>query len=76
MTQTLDKRCGIIWLNGEFIDSHDARIHILSHTLHYGSGVFEGERAYNGRIFKISEHHQRLHDSAAMLGFTIPYSVT
>ncbi len=75
MNKTLDERCGAIWLDGEIIDSQDARIHILSHTLHYGSGVFEGERAYNGQIFKKTEHHQRLHDSASMLGFNIPYSV-
>lgn len=62
-------------MNGEFVKWQDANIHILTHTLHYGSGVFEGERAYNGNIFKKSEHHQRLHDSAAMLGFKIPYSV-
>ena len=71
----LDKQSGYIWVNGEFIKWQDAKIHILSHTLHYGSGVFEGERAYNGRIFKMSEHHQRLHSSAGMLGFQIPYSV-
>lgn len=71
----LDKNNGLIWIDGEFVDWQKANIHILTHTLHYGSGVFEGERAYNGKIFKMSEHHQRLHDSAAMLDFKIPYSV-
>jgi 2-isopropylmalate synthase len=71
----LDKQSGWIWIDGEFIDWQEAKVHVLSHTLHYGSGVFEGERAYNGRIFKMHEHHQRLHDSAAMLDFKIPYSV-
>ena len=65
-----DKLSGWIWMDGEFINWQDATVHVLTHTLHYGSGVFEGERAYNGRIFKITEHHQRLHDSAAMLGLT------
>lgn len=71
----LNKIDGWIWMNGEFIRWEDARCHILAHTLHYGSGVFEGERAYNGQIFKMTEHHQRLHDSAGMLDFEIPYSV-
>lgn len=62
-------------MNGEFIEWQNAKCHILSHSLHYGSGVFEGERAYNGKIFKMHEHHQRLHDSAGMLNFKIPYSV-
>lgn len=75
MNKPLDKCSGYIWINGEFLNWQEAKIHILSHTLHYGSGVFEGERAYNGQIFKKTQHHQRLHDSAAMLNFKIPYSV-
>jgi len=71
----LDKNSGLIWIDGEFVAWEEARIHILTHTFHYGSGVFEGERAYNGKIFKMTEHHQRLHDSAGMLDFKIPYSV-
>lgn len=71
----LDKNSGFIWMDGEFVAWEDAKIHTLTHTLHYGSGVFEGERAYNGNIFKMTEHHQRLHDSAAMLDFKIPYTV-
>jgi branched-chain amino acid aminotransferase group I len=71
----LGKQSGWIWINGEFIAWEDAMVHILTHTLHYGSGVFEGQRAYGGRIFKMTEHHQRLHDSATMLDFTIPFSV-
>ena len=62
-------------MNGDFIDWQEAKVHILTHTLHYGSGVFEGERAYNGRIFKMTEHHQRLHESADILGFQVPYTV-
>ena len=65
----------IVWMDGAFILYKDAKIPILTHTLHYGSGVFEGERAYNGRIFKMQEHHERLHNSAAILDFKIPYSV-
>lgn len=71
----LDKQLGWIWMNGSFVNWNEAKVHILTHTLHYGSGVFEGERAYNGCIFKMAEHHQRLHDSAKMLGFKIPYTV-
>ncbi len=71
----LDKNSGSIWIDGEFVPWQEAKIHILTHTLHYGSGVFEGERAYNGKIFKMTEHHQRLHDSAGMLDFKIPYGV-
>lgn len=70
-----DKREGTIWFNGEFIDWQDARVHVLTHGLHYGSCVFEGERAYGGKIFKDREHTERLHTSAKLLGFTIPYSV-
>jgi len=71
----LDKNNGLIWMDGEFVQWQEAKIHILTHTLHYGSGVFEGERAYHGKIFKMTEHHQRLHDSAGMLDFKIPFSV-
>ncbi|MDE1900134.1 MAG: branched-chain amino acid aminotransferase [Alphaproteobacteria bacterium] len=71
----LHERAGKIWIDGRFVESADANIHVLTHTLHYGSGVFEGERAYEGVIFKMQEHHERFHASAAMLGFAIPYSV-
>lgn len=71
----LGKQSGWIWINGEFIAWENAMVHILTHTLHYGSGVFEGQRAYDGRIFKMTEHHQRLHHSASLLDFTIPFSV-
>ena len=71
---SFDKREGEIWYNGEFVPWEDARLHVLSHGLHYGSGVFEGERAYNGKIFKLEEHTDRLIRSADMLVFEIPYS--
>ncbi|WP_419903804.1 branched-chain amino acid aminotransferase [Kiloniella sp.] len=70
-----DDRDGFIWYNGEIIPWRDAKLHILSHGLHYGSSVFEGERAYNGRIFKMQEHHERLIRSGELLGFKNPYSV-
>ncbi len=70
-----DQLDGQIWFNGEFVDWKDAKIHVLTHGLHYASAVFEGERAYGGRVFKLNEHNQRLHKSAEILGFTIPYSV-
>ena len=70
-----DDRDGAIWFNGALVPWRDARLHVLSHGLHYASSVFEGERAYEGCIFKMREHHERLHYSAEVLGFEIPYSV-
>ena len=69
-----DKRQGKIWYNGNTIDWKDANLHILSHGLHYASCVFEGERIYNGSIFKLREHTERLIHSADRMGFKIPYS--
>tara|TARA_B110000438_G_C15708929_1_gene604416 strand:+ start:82 stop:960 length:879 start_codon:yes stop_codon:yes gene_type:complete len=69
-----DKRSGKIWYNGKFVNWPDAKIHILSHGLHYASCVFEGERVYGGKIFKLEEHTERLFHSASRLGFKIPYS--
>lgn len=75
MAVPFDQLDGQIWFNGEFVDWKDAKIHVLTHGLHYASAVFEGERAYGGRFFKLTEHNQRLHKSAEILGFKIPYSV-
>ena len=69
-----DKRSGKIWHNGQTINWPDVKIHILSHGLHYASCVFEGERVYDGEIFKLKEHTERLFHSASRLGFEIPYS--
>lgn len=74
-TVPFDQLEGYIWMNGEFVHWADAKIHVLTHGLHYASAVFEGERAYGGEIFKLNEHTERLHESARILGFTIPYSV-
>jgi branched-chain amino acid aminotransferase len=74
-SQPYDQRDGYIWMNGELISWRDARVHLLTHALHYGSAVFEGERVYDGEIFKLTEHSQRLHESAKGLDFEIPYSV-
>ena len=60
----MENREGLIWFDGQFVDWKDANIHILSHGLHYASSVFEGERSYSGRIFKVREHTERLFDSA------------
>ncbi|MEX0853763.1 MAG: branched-chain amino acid aminotransferase [Bauldia sp.] len=73
--QPFDNRPGVLWMDGAHVPWKDAKLHVLSHGLHYASAVFEGERAYGGVIFKLDEHTRRLHDSAAMLGFEIPYSV-
>ncbi|MCP4382076.1 MAG: branched-chain amino acid aminotransferase [Hyphomicrobiales bacterium] len=67
-------RAGVIWMDGEFVNWPDAKVHVLSHALHYGSAVFEGERAYGGEVFKLREHTERLHRSAETLGFEIPWS--
>lgn len=71
-----DKRDGKIWLDGKLIDWKDAKLHVLTHGLHYASSVFEGERVYNGKIFKLTEHSERLVYSASRMGFKIPYSVS
>ena len=70
-----DQRDGFIWMNGELAPWKDAKLHVLSHGLHYASCVFEGERAYGGKIFKITEHSERFRASAELLDFEIPYSV-
>lgn len=70
-----DQRDGYIWYNGEMVPWRDAKLHVLSHGLHYASAVFEGERVYDGEIFKLTEHSERLHNSAKILGFEIPFSV-
>ena len=69
-----DDRDGLIWMDGALVPWRDARLHVLSHGLHYASGVFEGERAYSGRIFKLREHTERLIASGRILGFEIPWS--
>ena len=70
-----DQREGFIWLNGKLRPWQDAQVHVLTHALHYGSAVFEGMRAYDGEIFNLNEHSKRLHESAKILDFEIPYSV-
>ena len=75
MTQPFDNRDGVIWYNGTLVEWREAKLHVLSHGLHYASAVFEGERVYNGTIFKLTEHSQRLADSGRILGFELPGSV-
>ena len=70
-----DKRSGKIWFNGKNVDWAEAQIHVLSHGLHYASCVFEGIRVYDGEIFKLKEHTDRLFYSAKRMGINIPYSV-
>ena len=70
-----DQRDGHIWYNGALVPWREAKLHVLSHGLHYASSVFEGERAYGGVIFKSREHSERFHRSARILDFEIPYSV-
>ena len=70
-----DKRSGKIWFNGTNVDWSDAQVHILSHGLHYASSVFEGVRVYDGEVFKLKEHTDRLLYSAKRMGMDVPYSV-
>ena len=71
-----DKRTGKIWYNGSLVSWIDAKVHVLSHGLHYASCVFEGERVYDGNIFKLNDHTERLFYSAKRLGIKIPYTVS
>ena len=75
MSQTFDQRDGVIWYDGSLVPWASANLHVLTHGLHYGSCVFEGERAYGGEIYKCTEHSERLKRSAQILDFEIPYSV-
>ncbi len=69
-----DKRSGKIWFNGDTVNWEDAKIHVLNHGLHYASCVFEGERVYDGEIFKLEEHTERLFYSAKRMGIEVPYT--
>ena len=73
--RTFDDRDGFIWFDGKLVPWREANVHVLTHALHYASAVFEGQRAYNGTIFKLSEHSARLRNSAAILGYDLPWSV-
>jgi branched-chain amino acid aminotransferase len=70
-----DDRDGLIWFEGKLAPWRDAKLHVLTHALHYASAVFEGERVYGGKVFKLTEHSQRLIDSGRILGFEIPMTV-
>ena len=70
-----DKRDGYIWMNGEIVAWGDARVHVLTHGLHYGSSVFEGERAYKGKIYQSGWHTERFFESARIMDFEIPYTI-
>jgi branched-chain amino acid aminotransferase len=72
---SFDNRSGWIWLDGQFVAWREAKVHVLTHGLHYASSVFEGERMYGGEIFKLTEHTERLFKSAEILDFQIPYTV-
>jgi len=70
-----ENRDGWIWLDGALVPWRDARIHLLSHSLHYAAAAFEGQRAYRGEIFRLTEHSMRLRRSAELLGYSIPWPV-
>ena len=74
-TRTYDDRDGWIWFDGKLVPWREANVHILTHALHYASSVFEGQRAYNGVIFKLRQHSERLINSARLLGFELPWTV-
>ena len=69
-----DDRDGFIWMDGQMVEWREAKVHVLSHALHYASAVFEGERCYNGKIFKSTEHSERLLQSGQLLDMPIPYT--
>jgi branched-chain amino acid aminotransferase len=73
--QTFDNRDGWIWMDGHLLEWREAKVHVLTHALHYASAVFEGERAYGGSIFKSADHSRRLRNSARILDFEMPWSV-
>ena len=75
MLKAYDDRDGHIWMDGSLVPWRNANVHILTHALHYGSSVFEGERAYNGKIFKSREHSERLIKSGNYIDVPVPYSV-
>jgi branched-chain amino acid aminotransferase len=75
MAVPFDQMPSVVWFDGKLVPNVDAKIHVLTHGLHYASAVFEGERAYAGTIYKCTEHSERLHHSAGILDFEIPYSV-
>ncbi len=70
-----DKRSGKIWFNSKLVDWENSKVHLLSHGLHYASCIFEGERVYDGEIFKLEEHTERLFHSAKRMGMRMPYSI-
>ena len=74
MAKSFDNREGWIWMNGSFVPWKEATSHVINQGLHYASAVFEGERAYNGNIFKLKEHTERLFKSAEIMGIEIPFS--
>ena len=75
MVNAYDDRDGYIWIDGDFVEWRNANVHILTHALHYGSAVFEGERAYNGKIFKSRQHSQRLIESGNLIDVQVPYTI-
>ena len=72
--QSYDDNDGLIWFDGAMVPWKDTKVHVLTHGLHYASAVFEGQRSYNGQIFKLEEHTERLIHSATTLGFELPFS--
>ena len=75
MAGPYDDRDGFIWVDGEFVPWRDAQVHVLTHAMHYGSSVFEGERAYGGKIFENRKHTERLLESARLLDMPVGYTV-
>ena len=71
----MENKAGSIWFDGKLVPWSEANVHVLTHAMHYGSAVFEGEQAYDGVVFKLHEHTQRLLDSAALLGMQMPWSL-
>src|ERR1700761_5109461 len=71
---SMEDRDGVIWLDGKLVPWRDSRMHVLTHALHYGSAVFEGERIYDGRVFRLAAHSARLRNSARLLDYEVPWT--
>ncbi|MGD1955914.1 MAG: branched-chain amino acid aminotransferase [Sphingomonadales bacterium] len=72
-TPSFDDRDGLIWMDGQMVPWRESKVHVLTHAMHYGSAVFEGQRAYDGEVFKLEEHTSRLFESARLLDYEIPW---
>src|SRR5262245_64121793 len=74
MSLSMEDRDGVIWLDGKLVPWRESKTHVLTHALHYGSAVFEGERIYDGRVFRLAAHSARLRHAARLLDYELPWT--